>query len=104
MIQQPEVGNIPLSNKTSVDVSIGSDITVLTQTRVNITCKVDGVPKPEITWLRDAKPVKSDTDSSLVLTITALEDAGQVTCVAENMAGNATRSTDIHVIGKKAGH
>ena len=97
------MGNIPLSNKTSVDVSIGSDVTVLTQTRINITCKVDGVPKPEITWLRDAIPVKSDTDSSLVLTIRALEDAGQVTCVAENMAGNASQSTDINVIGKKAG-
>ena len=98
------MGNIPLSNKTSVDVLIGSDVTVLTQTRINITCKVDGVPKPEITWLRDAIPVKSDTDSSLVLIIRALEDAGQVTCVAENMAGNDTRSTDINVIGKKAGH
>ena len=93
---------IPLSNKTSVAVSVGSDVTVLTQTRVNMTCEAEGVPKPKLTWLRDGQPVRSEVNSSLVLTITTLEDAGQVTCFAENLAGNTTLSTDIGVIGKEA--
>lgn len=76
-------------------------MTVLTQTRVNITCKVDGIPKPQVTWLRDGKRVKSDAVNSLVVTITGLEDAGQVSCFAENMAGNATLSTDVDVVGKE---
>ena len=101
IILPPQVDNIPLSNKSSVDVFVGSDVTVLTQTRVNITCKVDGVPKPEVTWLKDGKRIKSDAVNSLLVTISGVEDAGQVTCFAENMAGNATLSTDVNVIGKE---
>ena len=92
---------IPLTNNTSVQVSIGSDVTVLTQTRVNVTCDVSGVPKPKVSWLKDGEQVGSEEDSSLVLTIRNVEDAGQVTCQAENLAGKATRSTNIDVIGKK---
>ncbi|XP_068741513.1 hemicentin-1-like isoform X2 [Montipora capricornis] len=98
IIQQPNVHNIPLSNRTSVNVLVGSDVTVLTQTHINITCQVDGVPTPEITWLRNGKPVKSKTGNSLEMTISAVEDAGQVACFAQNIAGNATLSTDINVI------
>jgi len=101
IIQQPDVGKIPLSNKTSVDVSVGSDVTVLTYTRVNITCEADGVPRAKITWLRDGKPISSAAGSSLVLSISTLEDAGQVTCFAGNLAGNATLSTNMDVIGKE---
>ena len=95
------MGKLPLSNKTSVDVSIGSDVTVITHTRVNITCEASGVPTPEITWLRDGVLLTSETNSSLVLIITTLYDAEQVTCFAENLAGNATLSTNIDAIGKK---
>lgn len=93
---------IPLTNDTLVRVSVGSDVTVLTQTRVNVTCEVSGVPKPKITWLKDDKRVESEEDSYLVLIIRNVEDAGQVTCHAENLAGNASLSTNIDVIGKKA--
>ena len=62
---------------------------------------MDGVPTPEITWLRNGKPVKSKTGNSLEMTISAVEDAGQVACLAQNIAGNATLSTDINVIGKE---
>ena len=95
------MGRLPLSNKTSVDVLIGSDVTVITHTRVNITCQASGVPTPEITWLRDGVRLTSETNSSLVLIIATLADAQQVTCFAENLAGKATLSTNIDVIGKK---
>lgn len=92
---------ISLTNDTSVEVLAGSDVTVLTQTRVNITCEVSGIPKPKITWLKDGKGVESEEDSSLVLTIRDVKDAGQITCHAANLAGNATISSNIDVIGKK---
>lgn len=85
-----------------MEILAGSDATVLTQTRVNVTCEVSGVPKPKITWLKDGKRVESEEDSSLVLTIRDVKDAGQVICHAENLAGNATMSSNIDVIGKKA--
>ena len=92
---------ISLANKTSVAFAVGSDITVLTQTRVNITCAVGGLPKPEITWLKDGKTVAAETGNSLEMTVSAVDDAGQVTCLAQNMVGNATLSSDIDVVGKK---
>ena len=102
VIQQPSVDKISLANKTSVAFAVGSDITVLTQTRVNITCAVDGLPKPKITWLKDGKPIAAETGNSLEMTVSAVDDAGQVTCLAQNMVGNATLSSDIDVVGKKA--
>lgn len=93
---------IPLTNDTLVQVSVGSDVTVLTQTRVNVTCEVSGVPKPTITWLKDDKQVESEENDYLVLIIRNVEDAGQVTCHAKNLAGNASLSTNIDVTGKKA--
>lgn len=101
VIQQPSVDKISLANKTSVDFPVGSDITVLTQTRVNITCQVDGLPKPEITWLKDGNPVAAETGNSLEMTISGVEDAGQVTCIAQNIMGNATLSSGIDVVGKE---
>ena len=74
---------------------------MLTYTRVNITCQARGIPTPEITWLRKGLPVKSYDNSYLVLTISDRDDAGQVTCIAENLAGNATQGTKIDVIGKE---
>jgi len=74
---------------------------VLTYTRVNITCQASGIPTPKITWLRKGVPVKSYDNSSLVLSISDRDDAGQVTCIAENLAGNATQGTKIDVIGKE---
>ena len=93
---------IPLTNDTLVQVSVGSDVTVLTQTRVNVTCEVSGVPKPTITWLKDDKQVESEENDYLVLIIRNVEDAGLVTCHAKNLAGNASLSTNIDVTGKKA--
>ena len=74
---------------------------MLTYTRVNITCQASGIPTPEITWLRKGVPIKSYENSYLLLTISDRDDAGQVTCIAENLAGNATQSTKIDVIGKE---
>lgn len=85
-----------------MQVSVGSAITVLTQTRVNVTCEVSGVPEPTITWLKDDKRKESEENSYLVLNIRNVEDAGQVTCYAKNLAGNASLSTIIDVTGKKA--
>lgn len=93
---------ISLTNDTSVELSAGSDVTVLTQTRVNITCEVSGIPKPKITWLKDDMLLESEEDISLILAIRDMKDAGQVTCHAENLAGNATISSNIDVIGKKS--
>ena len=92
---------VSLTNDTSVEILAGSDVTVLTQTRVNITCDVNGVPKPKVTWLKNGRLVDSEDGSFLVMTIRDVKDAGQVTCHAENWAGNATISSNIDVIGKK---
>ena len=99
-IQPPLVDSIPLSNKTSIAVPVGVDVTVLTNTRVNFSCEVSGVPKPKITWFKTDKPLRSSEGNLLSVTIANLEDAGQYTCFAENLVGNATISSEIKALGK----
>ena len=82
-------------------VSVGSHVTVLTQTQVNITCVVSGIPKPKLTWLKDGERLETEEDSFLVLTIRNVRDSGQITCQAENLAGKTALSTNMNVIGKE---
>ena len=82
-------------------VTVGSDVTVLTLSRVNITCVVSGIPKPSITWLRDGEQLDTEEGSFLVLSIQDVRDAGKITCQAENMAGKAALSTIMNVIGRE---
>lgn len=100
-IRPPEGDRIPLTNATLVKVTVGSEVTVLTQSQINITCVVSGIPKPNITWLRDGERLEAEEGSFLVLNIQDVNDAGRITCQAENMAGKAALSTIINVIGRE---
>lgn len=82
-------------------VTVGSEVTVLTQSQINITCVVSGIPKPNITWLRDGEQLEAEEGSFLVLNIQDVNDAGRITCQAENMAGKAVLSTIINIIGRE---
>ncbi|CAL1297366.1 unnamed protein product [Larinioides sclopetarius] len=68
--------------------------------------EVHGFPEPEITWLKDNKPV--ETNSHLKIsrngdvyilqgTVKAIEDAGVFTCKAVNKAGEDTRKATLKI-------
>ncbi|XP_059849711.1 hemicentin-1-like [Hypanus sabinus] len=61
-----------------------------------LPCEAAGHPKPEITWVKDGRPVSDHTNlqifanGSLHIPQAALADAGWYTCVAQNKAGVVT--------------
>lgn len=82
----------------SVEVTEGNGAT--------LECKVAGTPEPNIAWFKDGKSVaevkryKTRFDgerATLKITTTELDDEGQYKCVAENMFGSASCSSELLV-------
>lgn len=66
----------------------------------------EGIPAPEITWLRNGVPVETRKESSssglivsgeghLLIAQARLADMGNYTCVAENVAGKRLSDTAV---------
>lgn len=74
---------------------------------VQLECKVEGSPRPQITWFRQTAIIKPSQDfqmyydddnvATLVIREVFPEDAGTFTCVAKNAAGFASSSTELTV-------
>ncbi|KAM5147900.1 hemicentin-1 [Mantella aurantiaca] len=74
------------------------NITSLKHKQVTLECKSDAVPPPEITWLKDNKPllpsfkIRIESDGRFVhINSAEVEDAGHFICIASNIAGKTTR-------------
>ncbi|KAI7792382.1 putative obscurin-like [Triplophysa rosa] len=67
---------------------------------VKLACKVTGVPKPQVAWYKDGRPVKADPhhiiiedpdgSCTLILDNMTADDSGQYMCFATSSAGNAS--------------
>lgn len=74
---------------------------------VQFECKVEGVPRPQITWCRQTAIIKPSQDfqmyydddnvATLIIREVFPEDAGTFTCVAKNAAGFASSTTELVV-------
>jgi len=72
-----------------------------------IPCDADGLPKPEVTWLKDGSEVATTgssrysvrRDGSLRLTAVTVDDSGLYECIASNEAGTARREVILTVQG-----
>ena len=83
------------------------DLRVQDGDSARLECSVDGCPKPEILWFREATLIQPSPDflqfydadnlCSLVIREVFPEDTGRYTMVAKNMFGTATCSTEIMV-------
>uniref|UniRef100_UPI0035900F1F hemicentin-1 n=1 Tax=Myxine glutinosa TaxID=7769 RepID=UPI0035900F1F len=79
----------------SVSVAVPLDRAVMVGQNVTLKCFATGVPKPSVTWLKDGWQIHSvnkifkveENGHLLEFVNTALEDAGQYSCVATNIAG-----------------
>ena len=75
--------------------------------QVEFTCKIEGSPRPQITWFRQTAIIKPSQDfqiyyaddniATLVIKEVFPEDAGTFTCVAKNCIGYASSSADLTV-------
>ena len=69
-----------------------------------LSCRVEGVPEPDIQWEKDGVPVTNENfpnvifaKDSLLLSGVSREDEGTWTCVASNIAGSDSISHQLAI-------
>ena len=74
---------------------------------VTLNCPAMGIPYPTVQWFKENVPIEADIRHHMVqrgrqLRITAAqeEDTGSYTCMAMNIAGQARRNFNLHVLGE----
>ncbi|XP_028823701.1 hemicentin-1 isoform X1 [Denticeps clupeoides] len=81
-------------------------VRVVVRNPVSLSCEASGIPLPNITWLRDGRPISTSDSTtriisggrSLRLMHAATEDAGRYTCVVSNSAGEDHMNFDLEVL------
>lgn len=88
-------------------VKIGQYLRVVEGLIVRVVCQVRGFPTPEVSWFLNERMLKTSgrflidsRSSSLIVNGIQAQDAGEVSCLAENSAGKDTASTFVSIIGK----
>jgi len=69
---------------------------------VTITCEVDAVPEPVITWLQNKNQVLNNVNkSSLTVDNPSRVNLQTVSCTAANILGSDSKSSYFTILGKK---
>lgn len=90
-----------------MDVWAGSVVTVLSGTRITITCSAVGTPTPSVAWSRGEELIRTPSAGNTtaahtgILTIedASTKDTGDYLCTAMSEVGVDQESTKITVIG-----
>ena len=88
-------------------ITIGSNLTTLANSGLEISCPTTGFPKPFIQWYRDGNPVQpgmmlnvdQETGSLFTLSI-SYRKGGTFTCEARNALGSDRASSFLAVRGE----
>lgn len=89
-----------------ITLTIGDNVTALTNTSVTIQCPTSGVPTPTVTWTKDGQEVTSSDryevqeDDSLLINEADQEDNARYMCTADNVAGKDSASSTVKVVGE----
>ena len=103
---KPEL--IEAKDQRSIALTIGDNVTALTNASIIIQCQTSGVPTPTVTWTKDGQEIPSEgrytvqDDGSLLISETNAEDNARYTCTADNVAGKDSASSTVKVVGKLA--
>ncbi|ROL43461.1 Hemicentin-1, partial [Anabarilius grahami] len=88
------------------DGDLPDEVTVLVNKTTLLECQVDGSPTPKISWIKDSQPLTPDNTHRLLSNGRTLQilnaqvtDTGRYVCVAQNLAGTAEKSFNLHVHG-----
>merc|ERR1712130_128203 len=78
----------------TAEVTIGSHLTVKTETSLAVSCSGSGVPPPKVRWRRGNMGISSGTaQAQLVLESVTKEDIGEYVCEAFNGVGEPDTET-----------
>lgn len=98
---------VSLSEIVPVRATVGSVVTVLSGTRITITCSADGIPTPTMAWskgeqlLHTSSPDNRLTVQFGILTIdnATAGDTGDYQCTAMSEVGSDQETTKVTVVG-----
>lgn len=89
-------------------ITIGTNLTTLASSGLEISCPASGFPKPTIQWYREGVPVEPsmmlnvDEDTGTLFTMSiSYRKRGTFACKASNALGSVSASSFISVLGKK---
>ncbi|KAG9483371.1 hypothetical protein GDO78_009341 [Eleutherodactylus coqui] len=77
------------------------EYTVLVDESVTMPCEAKGNPVPDISWHKDGRPLSGQkliSNGALQIAFVQPDDAGQYTCVVENIAGSVSSNMTLSVL------
>ncbi|XP_014802303.1 PREDICTED: hemicentin-1 [Calidris pugnax] len=81
------------------------NLTVVVNNFISLTCEVTGFPPPDLSWLKNGKPISSNTNTFIVPGARTLQiprakllDDGEYTCIARNQAGESQKKSFLTVL------
>ena len=101
---------IGAQDRSPITLTIGNNVTALTNTRIIIQCHANGVPIPAVTWTKDGQEIANDDrytvqdDDSLLIKESDEADTGLYTCTADSVAGQDSASSTMQIVGKLSDH
>ena len=96
---------IEAQDRSPITLTIGDNVTALTNTSITIQCPTSGVPTPTVTWTKDGKEIPDGGryieagDNSLLISNANLEDNARYTCTADSIAGQDSASSEVRIVG-----
>ena len=100
-----EPKTIEAQNLSLITLTIGDNVTALTNTSIAIQCATTGVPIPAVTWTKDGQELRSEgrytiqDDGSLLISEADEEDNARYTCTADSVAGKHRASSTVQIVG-----
>ena len=101
-----EPKTIEAQDRTPITLTIGDNVTALTNTSITIQCPTSGVPTPVAFWTKDGQDLPSGSrytvqdDGSLLISEVDGEDSARYTCTASSVAGQDSASSKVQIVGK----
>ncbi|XP_077188775.1 hemicentin-1 isoform X2 [Paroedura picta] len=96
--------NLNVHVPPSIVGSNSENLTVVVNNFISLTCEVTGFPPPDLSWLKNGKPISLNTNALIVpggrtlqIPRARLSDGGEYVCVARNSAGESTRRSFLTV-------
>ncbi|NWW37465.1 HMCN1 protein, partial [Panurus biarmicus] len=81
------------------------NLTVVVNNFISLTCEVSGFPPPDLSWLKNGKPISSNSNTFIVpgartlqIPRAKLSDGGEYTCTARNQAGESQKKSFLTVL------
>ena len=97
---------IEAQDRSPITLTVGYNLTALTDTSITIECPTSGVPTPTVTWKKDGQDIPDggkytiQGDNSLMISNADVEDGARYTCTADSVVGKDSASTEVQIVGK----